>query len=152
MSKRLVGLVVAVVVVLIIVGVWVGVKLTQPADQKASAYTAVYLTSGDVYFGKLRWFPWPHLKDVWLLQQGVGADGKAQFGVVPFTSAFWGPTNKVYLNMREVLFWAHVRADSEIAKGMENPAAVQQQQQAALQQQQLQQQQQAAAEAEKKKE
>lgn len=126
MSKKLIVLIVVVVVVLVAVGIWIGVSLLRSNPAGASAYSAVYLTSGDVYFGKLGWFPWPHLKEVWYLQRTVNQQNQPQLGIVPFRTAFWGPVDEVYLNPRQVLFWAHLRNDSQVAKALASPAAFQQ--------------------------
>ncbi|MBI5220630.1 MAG: hypothetical protein HY978_02200 [Candidatus Liptonbacteria bacterium] len=134
MSKRLISILVVLVIVLIILGVWITVMLTRAPEQRASAFSAVYLASGDIYFGKLSWFPWPKLTNVWVLQRAVDEKGQTQIGVVPFANAFWGPVNQVSLNPRQVLLWASLREDSQVVKALENPAALQQQQQ---QQQQL---------------
>lgn len=134
MSKKLLVSLIVVVVVLIMVGVWVAVQITKPDSEKASAYSAVYMTSGDVYFGKMHWFPWPHLSNVWLIQRSVDQQNQQQLGLTPFTNAFWGPTNEVYLNPHQIVFWASVRKDSQLAKGLDNPQSLQPAQQQAPQQ------------------
>lgn len=128
MSKKFIVLAVIVVVVLVAVGVLIGVKFLagQPSGAAASAYSAVYLTTGDIYYGKLSWFPWPHLKNVYFLQRGQDAQGQTQLGLIPFMSSFWGPVDEVYLNPREVVFWTRLRNDSQVAKALGNPAALQQ--------------------------
>lgn len=129
-KKPVVILAVVLIVVVVAFGILL-VKVFKSDDPGApSGYSAVFMTSGDVYFGKLSWFPWPNLTNIWLLQRGVDAQGKPQFGITKFTSAFWGPVDKMYLNPKEVLFWADLRKDSEAAKAFANPASLQQPSQA----------------------
>lgn len=126
MTKRFSVLLVVLIVVLVVVGIWVG-SLISGAKGGASGYTAVYLVSGDVYFGRLSWFPWPKLTNAWFLQRSVDQQNQPQLGLAPFTSVFWGPSGDVYLNPKQILFWAPIKADSQVAKGIDNPASLQQQ-------------------------
>ena len=123
MNKKLI-IVALVVVVIVALGVWLAVSLTA-SGSGSSEYSAVYLTSGDIYFGKLTWFPHPRLTSVWLLQRTVGEQNQPQLGVAPFTSAFWGPIDEIRLNPKEVIFWTRLRLDSELARAFRNPASVQ---------------------------
>ena len=129
MNTRILVTIIIFVVVLTGLGVWVGSKLAGQGPEAASRYSAVYLTTGDIYFGELSWFPWPHLNDVWLLQRGVDAQNQVQFGVVPFTNAFWSPISKLYLSPKQVVFWTRLRNDSEVARYMANPGLFESQQQ-----------------------
>ena len=115
-----------VVVLLIVVaaGIGAGIFIAQ-GDQGESAYSAVYLATGDIYFGKLSWLPVPHLTHVWVIQRGVDAQNQPQFGVAPFRGAVWGPTDRINLNPKEIVFWTRLRSDSQIAQAIENPASVQ---------------------------
>ncbi len=135
MTNRFKVLLMLLVVVLVVVGVWVGL-LVAGGKGAASSYTAVYLASGDIYFGKLYWFPSPKLVDAWLLQRSVDQQNQPQLGLVPFKNAFWKPQGDIYLNSKQILFWAPVAADSQVATALANPQAVQQQMQQQQQQQQ----------------
>ena len=106
------------------VGVWMS-KGAESAANKASEYSAVYLTTGDVYFGKLSWFPHPHMTNVWLLQRGVDAQNQPQLGVTPFKNAVWGPTDEITFSEKQIVFWTRLRSDSQVAKGFENPQSLQ---------------------------
>ncbi len=115
-------------IILIAASVWVGSRFLSfredPADP--SAYSAVYLTSGDIYFGKLDLFPWPRLENVWVLQRSLTAQNQPQLTVVPFKSAFWGPVDKVYLSPLEILLWTHLRNDSQMARALSDPSLLNQ--------------------------
>lgn len=111
--------VIVVVLVLAAMGAYKLYKFRHPAD--ASEYSAVYLKSGDIYFGKLDWLPWPRIKNPWILQKTQ--DGGVN--VVPFASVFWSPVDMIYLNPKEVTFWTYLKSDSNIVKALRNPASVQ---------------------------
>ncbi len=131
LSKKLLVVLIVVIIVLVALGVWVGSwvsGLAKPNPSGPSEYSAVYLSTGDIYYGKLDWFPWPRIKNVWFLQRGVNAQNQPQLGIVPFNTAFWGPVDEVYLNPKQIIFWARLRNDSQVAKAFTNPALFQQQQ------------------------
>lgn len=118
---------VVVLVVLIAIGAWVWMEMTAAKDTDGpSAYSAVYLTSGDIYYGKLSWFPQPHLTNVWYLQRSTDTSGKTQVAVVPLKSVFWGPVDEITLNTSQILFWTHLKNSSQLVSGFENPQSLQQ--------------------------
>lgn len=121
----IVGLVI-IAIVLIAIGVWVGTAVFTAGANPAgpSPYSAVYLTTGDIYYGKLSWFPGPRLTDAWILQRTQNAQGQTQLGVVPFTSSFWGPVNEIDLNPNDIVFWTRLRNDSQLAQALANPSSV----------------------------
>jgi len=133
MNTRLIIPVLVFMVILLGLGVWVGKKLSEQNPAGPSHYSAVYLTTGDVYFGKLDWFPWPHLKNAWLLQRGADAQNQVHYSVVPVTNAFWGPVSELYLNPKQVVFWTRLRNDSQVAQVIENPSLLQNQEPPAAQ-------------------
>lgn len=128
MKSKTVLVVVAAAVVFIILGIWVGIALFSTGANPAgpSPYSAVYLTTGDIYFGKLSWFPSPHLTDAWVLQRSQNAQGQTQLGVAPFASSFWKPVNEIDLNPQQIVFWTRLRNDSQLAQAIANPSSVQQ--------------------------
>jgi hypothetical protein len=128
MQKKNVVFTIIFVVVLVGVGVLLGSGFSrsgQSTDETASPYSAVYLATGDVYFGKLDWSPQPHLKGVWLLQRGVDGQNQPQLNIVPFKNALWGPVDEMYLNDKEIVFWTRVKNDSPVARAL-TAAATQQ--------------------------
>lgn len=130
-SKKTIFVVLVVVVVLLVgLGVWLGVSVfnAQASPSGPSPYSAVYLTTGEIYYGKLSWFPSPRLTDVWFLQAGAqNAQGKSQLAITPFKSAFWGPVDEIYLNAKQIIFWTNLRNDSQLAQALANPSSLQQQ-------------------------
>ncbi len=121
------GLVIIVIVLAVAAWVWIAVEAIN-SPEGPSPYSAVYLTSGDIYFGKLSWFPQPHMTDVWYLNRSVGTNGQSQVSVVPLKTAFWGPVNGITLNPQQILFWTNLSNSSQLVKDMENPSLLQQQQ------------------------
>src|SRR3989344_8642132 len=89
-----------IVIVIVIAAIWFVLKFfVAPDPAGPSPYSAVYLATGDIYYGKLSWFPRPKLREVWFLQRGVDPQsGQAQFGLNRFATAFWGPVDEMYLN------------------------------------------------------
>ena len=126
MNKRFIFILVAVIVILVALIAWMTVQyiLQRNGSPSESEYSAVYLTSGDVYFGKLSWFPWPRLREVWYLQRGVSEQNQPQLGIAQLKNAFWGPMDVIYLNPKQILFWTRLRSDSQLTKAFANPSAM----------------------------
>jgi hypothetical protein len=126
LPKKLLITLIVIVIVILGVGIWLGVKFLGPKNPAGpSEFSAVYLATGDIYFGKLDWFPWPRMTNVWFLQRSVNQQNQPQLGVAPFTSAFWGPVDRVYLNPKEIILWTNLRNDSQLAQVLSNPNALQ---------------------------
>lgn len=122
-KKQVVGLVIL-VLVLVSLSIWLGLRLGKESfGERAgeSEYVAVYLKTGDIYFGKLSWFPWPRLENVLYLQRETGEGGQIGFRILPFTSVFWQPSGRVYLNPKEIVFWTHLREDSQLLPYLKDP-------------------------------
>ena len=111
-------LAVVAVLAVVVFGGWKAYQFRHPAG--ASEYSAVYLRTGEVYFGKLDWFPWPRIQNPWLLQKTQ--DGGVS--VMPLASVFWSPVDVIYLNPKEVTFWTYLKDGSNIAKALKNPSSV----------------------------
>jgi hypothetical protein len=120
--KKILIILLIILVIVLGLGIWLGVKiLGRENPETPSKYSAVYLQTGDIYFGELSWFPWPSLKNVWLIQRTIDQQNQAQLGIVPLKNSFWGPTDKIYLNPKQVVFWTNLRKDSQLVKALENP-------------------------------
>ena len=128
LTKKILIIFAVVVIAVVATGIWFGFKLFGSEDPAgASEYSAVYTITGDIYYGKLSFFPKMKMREVWFLQRGVDPQTQQQqFGLAKFTTAFWGPTDKIYLNPDQVLFWTKLRNDSEVARAFKNPESVQQ--------------------------
>jgi hypothetical protein len=98
-------------------------------DPLASPYAAVYLSTGDIYYGKISWTPAPHLTDVWYLQKSAASNGAIQYGIEPFKTAVWGPVDEIYFNQANVIFWTYLASTSPVVQAIENPSLFQQMEQ-----------------------
>jgi len=131
------GLVITLIVILVVflvgAGVWVGISIIggNSSPSALSPYSAVYLSTGDIYFGKLSWSPAPHMDDAWFLQRSTDAKGNPTVGVYPFSQVAWGPSDTVYFNSSQIIFWTRLNSTSSIAQLIANPAAATAQQQSA---------------------
>lgn len=111
------------VAIVVILGVWFSMSTSSNAGN--SPYSAVYLVTGDVYFGKLSWFPEPHMTDVYVLQRSTDPTQAVQVQVLPLSSVFWAPGNTVYLNAHDIVFSAPLSLNSPVAKVIADPALLQ---------------------------
>ena len=106
LNKILIGIVVVLLIVLGVVLYWQKVGFEKP-------YWAVYLNTGDIYFGKLNYFPSFYLSDVWFLQRNAN-DAQNPLSIAKFTNALWGPQDKIYLNEKNIIWKTKLREDSQI--------------------------------------
>ncbi|MBI5732728.1 hypothetical protein HY967_02080 [Candidatus Jorgensenbacteria bacterium] len=88
---------------------------------KSNSYYAVYLRTGDIYFGQLVRFPYFGLKQVYLLQ--VNRDNQQNpLSIQKFTRVFWEPEDYLKINRNEVVWMAKLQEGSQLAKVIEtNP-------------------------------
>jgi hypothetical protein len=116
MNKKIIAFFVVILIIFIIVTVWLVLKLNNNSAQ--SEYSAVYLSNGEIYFGKLSWFPSPHLSDVFFIQR-VADEENPSLSLQPFNSVIWGPENEINLNSKEIIFWTNLRPDSQVVQIIE---------------------------------
>ena len=125
MKKKTVILIAIIAILALALGVLITLKVLSKSDEmKASKFTAVYMASGDIYFGKMSWFPWPKLQNVWYLQRGVDKENQPQLGIMPFNKIIWSPIDEIRLNSKQIILWTKIREGSELAKALENPSSV----------------------------
>lgn len=104
--------VVAVVLVLVLLGVF-SKKLGIVKDD----YSMVYLTTGEVYIGKLTTVPDLQLKDIYVLQLSKDEKDPAKntFQINPIKDAVWAPKS-LHLIKDNVVFYGPLSPESQIAK------------------------------------
>lgn len=125
MKKRIVLVAVVIVILALGLGALITFKILNKSEElTASKFTAIYMTSGDIYFGKMDWFPWPRLKSVWYLQRSVDQQNQPQLGIAPFKKIVWSPIDEININPKQIILWTKVRAGSELAKALENPTSI----------------------------
>jgi len=109
-NKFLLGLVIVLVLaILVIFGVWYWKNI-----EKNSFY-AVYLDTGDLYFGQLSKFPSLSLSNVWYLQRDSQNQGVA---LMDFSKAAWKPEGKIKINRDRVVWISKISQDSPIISVM----------------------------------
>jgi hypothetical protein len=112
MSKLNKVLLVAVVLLAIILGIilWAP-SMFQPS------YYAVYLTNGDLYFGKMVWYCPQTLTNVRVIQQQKDEKEKPVLSLVEFSkSVVWGPAGDLRLNAKNILWKSKLTDESQVVK------------------------------------
>jgi len=113
MNKTLLILIIVLLVALAVIVYW----------QKggfAKSYWAVYLNTGDLYFGELHEFPTLHLTDTWFIQRNA-QDAANPFTLANFSQAFWKPESEIYLNDKDIVWKAKLQDSSPILAAIKNP-------------------------------
>jgi hypothetical protein len=125
--------IVAVLVVAMGLAAAVGYKLVKKFHDFGE-YQAVFLTNGQVYFGKLDFeHKWAVLHDIYYLQkteqlqQAVGAapadpnllpsnPSNQQFQLVKLGTELHGPEDEMFIDRDKILFWENLRDDSRVVQ------------------------------------
>jgi len=110
-NKWLLAIVAALIVIIaVLVAVfWLPNNLLKPN------YYAVYLDTGDLYFGKLSHFPHLSLSNVWYLQRDSQGTSLTEFVKAP-----WGPEDKIEINRDRVVWTAKLSDLSQLIPYIEN--------------------------------
>lgn len=92
-------------------------------DISKKPWSVVYLTTGEIYVGKISHFPKFQISgDAYLLQvvkkQEEGSEEiKTSFQLTPIKEALWAP-KKLYLNSDQVVFYGPVLETSKVAEAI----------------------------------
>jgi len=100
------------VVVAVLLLAFIGVLVWQQWFSTPDFY-AVYLRTGDLYFGRLVRFPSFGLEQVYLLQVNQG-NQQNPLSVQKFTNVFWGPEDYLNINRQDVVWMTRLRSDSQL--------------------------------------
>ena len=113
-SKKNKWLVLVVVLVVVVLGF---VLRNKANGVMSSDYSVVYLTTGEVYVGKLTTFPDLELKNSFILQvtKDTTNPNKSNFQLQPISQALWEPTS-LHLVKDNVVFYGSLNPTSAIAK------------------------------------
>jgi len=79
-------------------------------------YYAVYMSDGNIYFGKISTFPRFALIDVWFLQ---GTDSAAGLTISRFSESVWGPSDKIYVNPDNIIWKTKLSENSQLLNRFE---------------------------------
>ena len=112
LNKKFFSVLIAVLIFLVASAFWMTANLSKTKVE--SKYSAVYLATGEIYFGELHRFPRSYLSNAWLLQRSDPTEDSSGISIIPFNQAFWGPIDKIYLNPEQIIFTAKLRNDSQV--------------------------------------
>jgi len=103
--------IIAIIVVILIIVIGLAFAARTP-----SYNSVIYLTTGEIYVGKISKFPKISLSDGFLIQtsaQGIGEGPSIQ--LFPLSETVWGP-EKIFINEDQVIFFGRLNEESNIAK------------------------------------
>lgn len=111
MSKKNIAIVVVLVLVI------VGAVVLNKYIPKNNAYSVVYMSTGEVYVGKLSTFPDMELTNAYILQVSKDATDptKSNFQLNPTKDALWAPKS-IHLVKDNVVFYGQLLPTSKIAE------------------------------------
>lgn len=127
--SKIVGILMAIVLV-VVLGWFVNRALATPlADSavKSKQYQAVFLTNGQVYFGKVKMVDSSYVKltDIYYLQvqqqvqpKDQNAQAQPQVSLAKLGGELHGPEDVMYISRTQVLFWENLKTDGKVAKAV----------------------------------
>ncbi len=103
-------------IILVVFLVFMLISAKNPGNK---GYSVIYLSTGEVYLGKISNFPRMTMKDGYILQivKDATDPSKSSFQLNPLKEAVWSPT-KLFLNRDQVLFYGPINKDSKVAQGL----------------------------------
>jgi hypothetical protein len=135
--KKRSGKIIALIVVLVLILLIVAYCVFSYFKLGSSEYQAVFLSNGQVYFGKMgRSGKWIVLKDVYYLQvtqdlQDASGDSNAtpnstnnnqatqpEIKLVKLGSELHGPEDRMYIDTDKILFWEDMKSDSKVIEAI----------------------------------
>ncbi len=134
-SKRLLIFLAIVLSLLVIAAVVLKVFLVHPTnrDIKSKQYQALFLTNGQVYFGKLTRLDsnYVELTDIYYLQTqpaqpGSGSNAAAQsqsLSLAKLGSELHSPEDAMYVSKDQVLFWENLKDDGKVVQAIKQDKA-----------------------------
>ncbi|MBW2661458.1 MAG: hypothetical protein JRD93_05615 [Deltaproteobacteria bacterium] len=106
--------------VLIVAAVAGGICL-YPKWQMSKEHSVVYLSTGEIYIGKLSYLSVPKFKltDAYRLQavKDAADETKTNFQLTPLKDALWSP-QKLYLNPDQVVFYGPIEEGSSAGEAL----------------------------------
>ncbi len=107
-------------IVLLVILVGVGVYFAGFGKQN-KGYSVVYLSTGEVYVGKLSTFPTMQLDNGYVLgtAKDVTDPTKSNFQLNPLNEALWAPKH-LYLNKDQVIFYGPIEGASKIGEALKD--------------------------------
>jgi len=106
---------IALIVAIILLMILVYISFIDKTKAIKNPYYAVYLQTGDMYFGKLSRFPKLTLSDVWFLQRNIQEE-QGGFDLIKFSNTMFGPKDKMEINRENVVWISKLRDESDVVK------------------------------------
>ena len=125
-KKGLIGIGMVIVIALAMAAIgWLVFSKTERSELDRSAHQAVFLTDGQVYFGKIVRLSRDHIKltEVFYLDDAENSSGVS---LVKLGCELHGPDDMMIINRDNVSFWENLRADGRVSTAInqwntENP-------------------------------
>lgn len=117
-----------VLIILVFWGVRHGVRAWNERPD-GSAYQAVFLTNGNIYFGKLsmgnRYYI---LSDIYYLQKGQipqpkEGNNEPQLKLIKFGDEVHAPEDAMYIEKKQVLFWENLKEEGKVGSAIKQHKA-----------------------------
>lgn len=130
-SNRTLGSIIVLVVVLGLIGWYLAANgmFLGSSKEKSSGYQAVFLTNGQVYFGKLssKGNRYLKLKDIYYLQLAqspqpsgsASTDAQTQISLVKLGNELHGPVDAMEINRDHVLFIEDMKDNAKVVEAIE---------------------------------
>lgn len=129
-NKLVTLLVVLLIVAVVAVVGYFAYQAKQPTPPDSSKFQAVFMTNGQVYFGKLTKLgsKYTELSKVYYLQvqqpvqpsSGAKATKDSQVSLTKLGNELHGPTDKMNISSDQVLFWEDLKDDSTVVKAIKD--------------------------------
>lgn len=129
------GALMAIAIAMIVIAVLIGLVVFRGTggvggDVKKKQYQAVFLTNGQVYFGRLSDVGGANytLKDVYYIQsqnptnQAAGASASPQpnLSLVKLGDEIHGPEPEMNIAREQVIFWENLKNDGKVVQAIQN--------------------------------
>lgn len=106
-----------------------GSGATTTAQPKASGYEAVFLTNGQVYFGKMSGSDSDYvtLNDIYYLQVGpqqgsataaAASSSQQSISLVKLGNELHGPVDQMHISRAQILFYEDLKTDGQVVKAI----------------------------------
>ena len=131
-NKPMMIVIIVVVIALVLAGVWFAWSKMAGGvtGVKTNQYQAVFLTNGQVYFGKVADVndDYVKLSDIYYLQvqQNVqpdnseNKDSQSQVSLAKLGSELHGPEDTMYISRQQVLFWENLKNDGKVVQAIDS--------------------------------
>lgn len=102
------------ILVAVLLGIILGIGLIYLFSKKPK-YAVLVFRNGNIYFGKISWFPKPKLSKILFIQ----VDQSGQASLQRFANAAYFPEDFFYFNPNELIFWSYLKAQSPVVNLIE---------------------------------